>query len=72
MNASQTGEYDPAPSGGGITLSFLTGAAFTALCGIALWEQIKFRMYRSGKKQLIAGEVKEEKAENCFSFCYIG
>ncbi len=30
-------------------------AGTSALLGYAVWEQIKFRMYRSGKKEMLAG-----------------
>lgn len=36
--------------------SMLLAAGSTAVLGYAVWEQIKFRMYRAGKQGPLAGE----------------
>jgi hypothetical protein len=50
---------DGMPSAG---MMFAAGS--TALAGYALWEQIKFRMYRAGKKGMLAGEQGAGKARS--------
>lgn len=35
--------------------TLIAAAGSSALIGYALWEQVKFRMYRAGKKELVAG-----------------
>lgn len=45
---------------GGFKLSMpsatlVVAAGSSALLGYALWEQVKFRMYRAGKKEMLAG-----------------
>jgi hypothetical protein len=42
----------------------LLAAGSTAAIGYALWEQVKFRMYRAGKKEMLAGrQYAEEQAQ---------
>jgi hypothetical protein len=37
--------------------SLLLAAGSTALIGYAVWEQLKFRMYRAGKKEAVPGKA---------------